>query len=87
VHALLGGGDQLYNDNVWALDILNDWLKLPQAERLTSQPSKEMVAAIEDFYLMSYLSHTHFHPAAQLLRGTPQVRGPLLYPTCPERVE
>jgi hypothetical protein len=64
---------QLYNDNVWALDVLNDWLKLPKAERIKAQPSKAMVDAVEDFYLQSYLGHTHFHAAAAFLRGTPQV--------------
>ena len=64
---------QLYNDNVWVIKVLDDWLKLPKEERIKVQPSKEMVDAVEDFYLQSYLGHTHYHAAAELLRCTPQV--------------
>jgi hypothetical protein len=73
VHAILGGGDQLYNDNVWDLPDLKAWLEKPEGERLAYVPDKQMCDAVERAYLESYLSHTHFHPAAEFLRNTPQV--------------
>lgn len=74
VHAILGGGDQLYNDNIWALAELDEWLHKPREERLAFQPDKKMCDAVERAYMESYLGHTHFHPAAEFLRCTPQVR-------------
>ena len=74
VHAILGGGDQLYNDNVWALAELDEWLHKPREERLSYVPDKQMCDAVERAYMESYLSHTHHHPAAEFLRCTPQVR-------------
>lgn len=73
MHAILGGGDQLYNDNLWALPQLDSWLKKPRAERLKYQPTVEETTAVEDYYRTSYLSHIHHHPAAELLRSLPQV--------------
>jgi PhoD related phosphatase len=73
VHALLGGGDQLYNDNLWAEPGTDAWLKLGPDEQVAFQPDSELKAQIAHYYLHSYLRHTHFHPAAEFLRSTPQV--------------
>lgn len=74
LHAIFGGGDQLYNDNVWALPELDAWLQLPKDERLGYEPTAQDAAAVEEFYRTSYVRHVHFHPAAMLLRSLPQVR-------------
>jgi hypothetical protein len=52
---------------------MDDWLKMPKDERVKYQPSKEMIDCVEDYYLQAYLGHTHFHPAADWLRSTPQI--------------
>ena len=78
MHVLLGGGDQLYNDNVWMLDALQRWLKDKGRDRLTQEPSDETKTSITDFYVGSYLRYLHFHPAAELFRSTPQVQLSLL---------
>ena len=72
-HVILGGGDQLYNDNVMALEVMEEWLAMPKEERLKYVPSKAMVDAVEDYYLQAYLSHTHYHVAADMLKQVPQV--------------
>ena len=72
-HAVLGGGDQLYNDNVMATKVMDDWLKLTKEERIKYQPTKEMIDTVEDYYLQAYLGHVHYHAAADFLRSCPQV--------------
>lgn len=71
LHALIGGGDQLYNDNVWALPETKAWLSTEN--HLAEQPSAELLASVERFYLESYLRCIHFHPGKRLLACTPQV--------------
>lgn len=73
VHVVLGGGDQLYNDNVWNEPRMTRWLELEQHERLSIQPSEEDLQEIRAFYLASYLRHLNFHAAAEFLRGIPQL--------------
>lgn len=68
----MGAGDQLYNDNLWILPPLQEWLK--REDKLEYQPDKTMKQAISDYYCGAYLRHTHYHPAAPMLRNTPQVR-------------
>lgn len=68
----MGAGDQLYNDNLWILPALQEWLK--RDDKLEYKPDKTMQEAISGYYCGAYLRHTHYHPAAPLLRNTPQVR-------------
>lgn len=77
VHALIGGGDQLYNDNVWALPEAEAWLATPSHWTEPAPPA--LIASAEKFYLDSYLRCIHFHPAKELLANTPQAR-PLAWP-------
>lgn len=72
LHAIMGAGDQLYNDNLWILPPLQAWLK--REDKLKYEPDKTMQEAISEYYCGAYLRHTHYHPAASLLRNTPQVR-------------
>lgn len=72
LHAIMGAGDQLYNDNLWILPPLQEWLK--RDDKLEYKPDKTMQEAISGYYCGAYLRHTHYHPAAPLLRNTPQVR-------------
>lgn len=74
MHALLGGGDQLYNDNVWMLDPLQQWLEDKDRARLTQEPEEDTKQQVADFYAGSYLRCLHFHPAADLFRIIPQVQ-------------
>eukprot|EP00892_Ulva_mutabilis_P003438 jgi/Ulvmu1/1466/UM011_0196.1 len=71
LHAIMGAGDQLYNDNLWILPPLQAWLK--REDKLQFEPDKTMKEAIAEYYCGSYLRHTHYHPAAPLLRNTPQI--------------
>ncbi len=38
LHLLIGGGDQIYNDPVWEVPALAEWVRLPNKELQLSHP-------------------------------------------------
>lgn len=53
VHLLVGGGDQIYCDQVWDLPFLKEWLKFDKNFILTM----DMEISIGNFYLEHYIEH------------------------------
>lgn len=62
LHVMVGGGDQLYNDEVFDLAPLKQWLKIPDRKTRNTAPfTPEMQRAVADFYFLHYLNHW-MHP-------------------------
>ncbi|KAF9354996.1 hypothetical protein BGX34_010709 [Mortierella sp. NVP85] len=57
-HALVGGGDQIYNDAVLDVPEIEEWLKLGEEERIATVFSNEKKYAVEKYYFDHY--HEHF---------------------------
>ncbi|KAG2502194.1 hypothetical protein HYH03_000681 [Edaphochlamys debaryana] len=56
--ALVGGGDQLYNDDVWQVPALEAWLNMPDpAQRLAAPFAPAMAAQVTAYYLAHYATH------------------------------
>ncbi|KAK9838336.1 hypothetical protein WJX81_005496 [Elliptochloris bilobata] len=83
LHAMVGGGDQLYNDSLWTAPSLRTWLGgdglhpgtvYNDDERLKQEFSTEQRQAVSDFYFNHY--RTHFmsrRSLADALASIPQV--------------
>eukprot|EP00955_Chlamydomonas_euryale_P013335 143755-Chlamydomonas_euryale.AAC.1 len=55
---MVGGGDQLYNDDVWNLPSMVQWLSIPEkASRLNYPFTQEMADQVEWFYFTMYAKH------------------------------
>ncbi|KAK9828764.1 hypothetical protein WJX72_001969 [[Myrmecia] bisecta] len=58
MHALVGGGDQLYNDSVFELPEMEAWLAVKDPKQRTRQPfTREMEAAVARYYFGHYAQH------------------------------
>lgn len=56
LHALVGGGDQVYSDPVWKVDVFETWGSLPRAEdKINAEWTDKHEAAANEFYLKNYL--------------------------------
>lgn len=54
----VGGGDQLYNDDLWRVPSLKKWCAYKDREERNKQPfSQEMINEVNDCYLALYLRH------------------------------
>ena len=76
IHVMIGGGDQLYCDDVWNLPALAQWLQLPElAQRLAHPFTQDMADQVEWFYFTSYVKHWSQDKFSVALGSIPQVRG------------
>ncbi|KAF9956054.1 hypothetical protein BGZ72_003080 [Mortierella alpina] len=56
-HTMVGGGDQIYNDDVLATPELSEWLKLESDERIATVFNNEKKYATEKYYFEHYIQH------------------------------
>ncbi|KDD76165.1 hypothetical protein H632_c331p2 [Helicosporidium sp. ATCC 50920] len=57
MHALVGGGDQVYSDKVWACPALQEWSKLEgREEKIDAEWTEEMQTQATTFYCKNYLN-------------------------------
>lgn len=57
-HLIVGGGDQLYNDQVYNVPLLQGWDKIEDAEQALNTPySTEVQQQVEEFYFSHYAYH------------------------------
>eukprot|EP00798_Chlamydomonas_sp_ICE-L_P030774 gene30774-35813_t len=74
MHVMVGGGDQLYNDNVWELSSLKAWTDIKKpAERLTKPFTPEMETEVSTRYFENYMRHWDQHMFAETMSIIPQV--------------
>eukprot|EP00798_Chlamydomonas_sp_ICE-L_P007892 gene7892-1102_t len=74
MHVMVGGGDQLYNDDVWNLPSLVQWIQLPdKGERLMHPFTQEMIDQVFWFYLTQYLKQWSQPLFADALASIPQL--------------
>ena len=70
-----GGCVQLYNDNVWHIPALEQWLAIPEKEQMRATPlTPVQEAAAEEFYFFAYVRWLAMHPLKQHLASIPMVR-------------
>ncbi|KAF9430810.1 hypothetical protein BGZ94_003599 [Podila epigama] len=56
-HNMIGGGDQIYNDDVLATPEMHEWLGLPEDKRLATSYNNEKKYAVERYYFDHYVEH------------------------------
>ncbi|KAF9956031.1 hypothetical protein BGZ65_003026, partial [Modicella reniformis] len=56
-HTMIGGGDQIYNDDVLATPEMVAWLKLDGDKRISAEFCEEKRNAVERFYFDHYVQH------------------------------
>lgn len=57
-HVLIGGGDQLYCDQIWKLPTIEAWREIShESKRFKHEFTKEMEHEVNNFYLNHYLEH------------------------------
>ncbi|KAF9561027.1 hypothetical protein BGW38_009024, partial [Lunasporangiospora selenospora] len=54
---MIGGGDQIYNDDVLAVPEMVEWLALDQDERIATEYNTEKKYAVEKYYFDHYCEH------------------------------
>mmetsp|Transcript_22238 Transcript_22238/g.56535 ORF Transcript_22238/g.56535 Transcript_22238/m.56535 type:complete len:581 (-) Transcript_22238:457-2199(-) len=77
LHAIVGGGDQLYCDPVWKLPALVEWTSgengLDHNERLLADVDPEVVTAIDEYYLGAYIKHWSSPVWSDALAAVPHI--------------
>ncbi|KAG0026777.1 hypothetical protein BGZ82_009301 [Podila clonocystis] len=56
-HTLVGGGDQIYNDDVLATPEMVEWLAMDEESRLLTPFNNEKKYAVERYYFDHYVQH------------------------------
>ncbi|KAF9115270.1 hypothetical protein BGX27_008391 [Mortierella sp. AM989] len=56
-HTMVGGGDQIYNDDVLAMPEMMEWLKMKSEMRIAMPFNNEKKYAVEKFYFDNYVRH------------------------------
>ncbi|KAF9208504.1 hypothetical protein BGZ49_008588 [Haplosporangium sp. Z 27] len=72
-HAMIGGGDQIYNDDVLATPEMVEWLSKDEKERQQTEFTSEKKYAVEKFYFEHYTSHFSSNVYSQALSLIPSV--------------
>jgi len=74
MHVLVGGGDQLYNDHVWELPTLLEYLSIPEpAERRKLKMRQAQADEVAEFYMYAYLQHWTQDKFVDALATIPQL--------------
>ena len=56
LHALVGGGDQVYSDPVWKVDLFEEWGDMPRlSDKINAKWTSAHEEAATEFYLKNYL--------------------------------
>ncbi|KAF9305337.1 hypothetical protein BGZ74_010555 [Mortierella antarctica] len=72
-HTMIGGGDQIYNDDVLATPEMKAYLELSKDERLATQWTNEYKYATEKYYFDHYVQHFTTGTYSQALSLIPSV--------------
>ncbi|KAG0003217.1 hypothetical protein BGZ80_005832, partial [Entomortierella chlamydospora] len=56
-HTMVGGGDQIYNDDVLATPEMTEWLRMKSESRISAEFNNEKRYAVEKFYFEHYVQH------------------------------
>ncbi|KAG9327848.1 hypothetical protein KVV02_000294 [Mortierella alpina] len=56
-HTMVGGGDQIYNDDVLALPETVEWLSKDEEERIATEFTNDKKYAVEKYYFDHYVQH------------------------------
>ncbi|KAF7161918.1 hypothetical protein CNMCM5623_007333 [Aspergillus felis] len=73
-HVMIGGGDQIYNDEIYQSGPLLEWTKIEDSrERLRYQCSRELQQACDDWYLANYIRWYNTEPFASALCQIPSL--------------
>ncbi|KAF4160308.1 hypothetical protein CNMCM6936_003968 [Aspergillus lentulus] len=73
-HVMIGGGDQIYNDEIYQSGPLLEWTKIEDPrERLRYQCSRELQQACDDWYLANYIRWYNTEPFASALCQIPSL--------------
>ncbi|KAF9896128.1 hypothetical protein BX616_008077, partial [Lobosporangium transversale] len=56
-HAMIGGGDQIYNDDVLAIPEMLEWLGMDEETRIATEFTNEKKYAVEKYYFDHYAQH------------------------------
>ncbi|KAI8606710.1 hypothetical protein EDD21DRAFT_78537 [Dissophora ornata] len=56
-HAMVGGGDQIYNDDVLATPEIKEWLDMGEKERIETVFNNEKKYATDKYYFEHYVQH------------------------------
>ncbi|KAI3640566.1 hypothetical protein MIR68_001444 [Amoeboaphelidium protococcarum] len=73
-HVLIGGGDQLYNDAVWKLPALKDWLNIRGSEhRHNAEWKPDMEFQVQQYYFNHYMQHFTLPAIAQAMAQIPSI--------------
>jgi hypothetical protein len=71
---LLGTGDQLYNDNVWAVPAAAQWASIQPKDKMRDTALTDAaVQQIRSFYFGAYLRWIEYHPLVEDQASIPQV--------------
>eukprot|EP00210_Caulerpa_lentillifera_P005345 g5108.t1 len=74
IHACLGGGDQLYNDELFDLKIMLKWLETRNRHERLSQPFNEVMERhLVDFYFAHYCEHFNVGSLRDMCAKLPNV--------------
>ncbi|KAF9195462.1 hypothetical protein BGZ51_000037 [Haplosporangium sp. Z 767] len=72
-HTLVGGGDQIYNDDVLATPEMVEWLAMNEEERIATEFTNEKKYAVEKYYFDHYVQHYTTDTYSQALSLIPSV--------------
>lgn len=73
LHVMVGGGDQLYNDDVFKIPSIKQWLQHPKETRHREPFTPLMAAEVEAYYFHHYATHFSYGVIGHLLGCIPQV--------------
>ncbi|KAG0207139.1 hypothetical protein BGX31_002617, partial [Mortierella sp. GBA43] len=74
-HALVGGGDQIYNDEVLDTVEMKAWLELNQEQRIATEFTNDKKYAVEKYYFDHYVHHFTTDTYSKALSLIPSVNG------------
>ncbi|KAF9135591.1 hypothetical protein BGW39_001917 [Mortierella sp. 14UC] len=72
-HTMIGGGDQIYNDDVLATPEMVEWLAKDEEERATTEFDGQKRYAVEKYYFDHYVQHFTSGSYSQALSLIPSV--------------
>ncbi|KAF9899970.1 hypothetical protein BX616_002756 [Lobosporangium transversale] len=72
-HAMVGGGDQIYNDDVLATPEMVEWLKMDGDMRIATEFNNEKKYAVEKYYFEHYIQHYTIGTYSKALSVIPSV--------------